>query len=273
MRKILLIFTIFCSVFYLQGFSQKIKSTNNDTNIYYSNQIENIAHYKYGNDSFNKIFLNNFKLKDSSKISRALNIIFLVVVEKNGSISFPISKPKLSNKYQYLVDIAQNNIKNSKKFIPAKLKGKAVRSYYRFDIHVCNNGYIHFSHFPEVINDQNSIVDYIEICEDLMELHSFSDPMPSFPGGQTAFDEYIKSNLKYPKEAKENGVEGRVILNFIVECDGSISDVLLQKGIGYGCDEEAIRLTEKSSPWISGKINDKPVRVQFILPIPFKLNE
>lgn len=93
-----------------------------------------------------------------------------------------------------------------------------------------------------------------------------------FSWWSNCFYEYIKSNLKYPKEAKENGVEGRVLLNFIIESDGSISDVILQKGIGYGCDEEAIRLIEQSSPWIPGKINDKPVRVQFILPIPFKLD-
>jgi TonB family protein len=172
-----------------------------------------------------------------------------------------------------LVDLAQNIIKNTKKFIPAKLKGKAVHSYYRFDIHICNNGYIHFSHYPEIKYDPNSIVDYIEICDDSIELKSYSDPMPSFQGGQTAFDDYIKNNLKYPKQAMEIGLEGRVILNFIIECDGSISDVLLQKGIGYGCDEEAIRLIERSPPWIPGKLNDKPVRVEFILPIIFNLNE
>ena len=273
MKKALFIFIVFCFAFYKLGFSQKIKQSKNDTNIYYSNQIENKAHFKYGNDTFNKIFLNKFKLKESSKISRTLNIIFLVIVEKNGSINFLRSKPILNNKYQYLVDLAQNIIKNTKKFIPAKLKGKAVRSYYRFDIHICHNGYIDFSHYPEIKYDPNSIVDYIEICNDSFELKSYSDPMPSFQGGQTAFDDYIKNNLKYPKQAMEIGLEGCVILNFIIECDGSISDVILLKGIGYGCDEEAIRLIEKSPPWIPGKLNDKPVRVQFILPISFKIDD
>jgi protein TonB len=273
MKKALFIFIVFCFAFNKLGFSQKIKQSKNDTNIYYSNQVESIAHFKYGNDTFNKIFLNNFKLKESSKISRTLNIIFLVIVEKNGSINFFRSKHILNNKYQYLVDIAQNIIKNTKKFIPAKLKGKAVRSYYRFDIHICYNGYVHISHYPEIKYDPSLIIDYIEICDNSMELYDYSDPMPSFPGGQTAFYEYLKSNLKYPNQAKENGVEGRVLINFIVESDGSISDVLLQKSIGYGCDEEAIRLIEQSPPWIPGKINDKPVRVQFILPISFKIDD
>lgn len=273
MKKHLFILIIFSFLIYKDGFSQKLKKIINDTSIYYASQVENYAHFKYGNDSFINIFLSNFKLKDSTKISRSFNIHFIVIVEKNGLISFPITKPKVSNKHQYLVDQAQIIIKKNKKFIPAKIKRKAVRSYYRFDIHICASGFIHFSHYPEIIYDPSLIVDYIEICDDSIELHSFSDPMPSFPGGQTAFYDYIKSNLKYPKQAKENGVEGHVLLNFIVESDGSISDVLLQKGIGYGCDEEAIRLIEQSSPWISGKINDKPVRVQFILPITFKFDE
>jgi protein TonB len=74
-----------------------------------------------------------------------------------------------------------------------------------------------------------------------MELHDYSDPMPSFPGGQTSFYEYLKNNLEYPKQAKEIGIVGRVLINFIVECDGDIFRCnTCKKAPASASDEEAI---------------------------------
>lgn len=93
------------------------------------------------------------------------------------------------------------------------------------------------------------------------------------PEGQEAFYKYISKSLKYPNAAKRENVEGRVYVQFIVNTDGSLTDVQVTKGIGFGCDEEAIRVIENAPKWTPGKQRGKPVRVRMSLPIIFKLNK
>ena len=79
-------------------------------------------------------------------------------------------------------------------------------------------------------------------------------------------------NVKYPKEAREKGIQGRVFITFIVEKDGSLTNFKVVRGIGHGCDEEAIRVAKMMPNWEPGKQRGKEVRVQFNLPIKFVLN-
>ena len=95
--------------------------------------------------------------------------------------------------------------------------------------------------------------------------------MPSFPGGDKKLREYLENNLKYPSQAREAGIAGRAFVTFVVEKDGSITDVKLLRGIGGGCDEEALRVVKAMPLWIPGKQRNIPVRVQFNLPIKFTL--
>jgi protein TonB len=83
--------------------------------------------------------------------------------------------------------------------------------------------------------------------------------------------EYIGNNLKYPKQALEQGVDGRVVVNFVVDENGRISDVKTVRGIGSGCDAEAERVVRSMPPWKAGKQNGKAVKVSFSLPILFEL--
>ncbi|MEE1000544.1 MAG: energy transducer TonB [Bacteroidales bacterium] len=92
-----------------------------------------------------------------------------------------------------------------------------------------------------------------------------------FPGGMEAMYAYIQKNLVYPEAAKEKGIEGRVFVSFIIEKDGSISNVKILRGIGGGCDEAAKEMVEKMPKWKPGKQRGKPVRFQFTLPIKFEL--
>ena len=94
-----------------------------------------------------------------------------------------------------------------------------------------------------------------------------------FPGGLDSMYAYIHKNLKYPELAKEKGIEGRVFVNFIIEKDGSISNVKILRGIGGGCDEAAKEVVEKMPKWKPGTQRGKPVRVQFNLPIKFELEK
>lgn len=95
----------------------------------------------------------------------------------------------------------------------------------------------------------------------------------SFPGGQKAMDAYFKKNIKYPDMAMKSGIQGIVYLQFVVEKDGSITNLKVLRGIGGGCDEEAIRVAEQMPKWNSGKQLNKPIREQFNIPVKFKLQE
>ncbi|MFA4852284.1 MAG: energy transducer TonB [Bacteroidales bacterium] len=95
--------------------------------------------------------------------------------------------------------------------------------------------------------------------------------MPLYPGGEEAMFKFIGDNTIYPIIAKEKGVSGTVIVTFVVEKDGSISNVNLLKDIGGGCGEEAVRVVKAMPRWIPGKQNGVNIRVQYNLPIRFTL--
>lgn len=92
-----------------------------------------------------------------------------------------------------------------------------------------------------------------------------------FPGGLDSMYAYIQKNLKYPEKAKAEGIEGRVFVQFVIEKDGSISNILIKRAIGGGCDEAAKEVIEKMPKWKPAKQRGKPVRCQFNLPIKFEL--
>lgn len=95
---------------------------------------------------------------------------------------------------------------------------------------------------------------------------------PTYPGGMDKFYAYIGENLKYPEEAKKNEIQGKVFMSFTVEKDGAINDVKVDRKLGYGTDEEAVRVLKSSKRWNPGLINGKPVRVKYNMPISFNLN-
>jgi len=94
----------------------------------------------------------------------------------------------------------------------------------------------------------------------------------SFPGGEEARLRFLQENLRYPVMAREAGIQGTVFITFVVERNGSITDVRILRGIGGGCDEEAIRVVREMPRWNPGRQRGKPVRVQFTMPIRFVLN-
>lgn len=90
-------------------------------------------------------------------------------------------------------------------------------------------------------------------------------------GGVGAFYSYISDKMKYPSQARRIGVEGRVFVQFVINVDGSLTDIKVIKGIGAGCDEEAIRVLQSAPPWKPGKQRGVPVRQRMVIPITFKL--
>ena len=97
------------------------------------------------------------------------------------------------------------------------------------------------------------------------------EQMPSFPGGQQALMDYLSNNVKYPVVAQENGVQGRVVVSFVVEKDGSITDVKVVKSVDPSLDKEAARVVKSMPRWIPGKQNGSAVRVKYNVPVSFRL--
>lgn len=94
---------------------------------------------------------------------------------------------------------------------------------------------------------------------------------PGFPGGTEAFYKYLSENIHYPEQAKAAGIQGRVVVGFVVMDDGSIVNVEVQRGIGGGCDEEAVRVVKAMPKWQPAVYNGKPCNVHYSLPVSFKL--
>ncbi len=97
------------------------------------------------------------------------------------------------------------------------------------------------------------------------------EQMPSFPGGPSALMQYLSSNIKYPVVAQENGVQGRVVVSFVVERDGSITDVQVARSVDPSLDREAQRVVRSMPKWIPGKQNGQAVRVKYNVPVAFRL--
>lgn len=102
-------------------------------------------------------------------------------------------------------------------------------------------------------------------------IYNIVEVMAEYPGGFEKMAEFLGKNIVYPEEAKEKNIQGTVLVSFVVEKNGKITDAKVVRSIGGGCDEEALRVVNAMPKWKPGKQNGKNVRVQFALPIKFKL--
>jgi len=118
----------------------------------------------------------------------------------------------------------------------------------------------------EVVISQAPVEEKVDTIFDVVETQ------PNPPGGMSGWNKYLSNNLKYPTQARRMGVEGTVIVVFVVNTDGSIQDVAVLRGIGGGCDEEAIKVVSEAPKWEPGKQRGRPVRTRMRLPIRFKLS-
>lgn len=128
-------------------------------------------------------------------------------------------------------------------------------------------------------NENTQVEEYVAPVKGIAEEESAEEAqifmvvesMPEYPGGEPALYAYLSENIKYPQMAKESGIQGRVFVTFVVERDGRVTDVRVLRGIGGGCDEEAIRVVDGMPKWTPGKQRGKSVRVQYNLPVKFTL--
>ncbi|MDH5397159.1 MAG: energy transducer TonB [Cyclobacteriaceae bacterium] len=109
-----------------------------------------------------------------------------------------------------------------------------------------------------------------EVVDDQLYLHADDMPLPE--GGYQAFYGFVGENLKYPRTAQRMNVEGKVFIQFVIDKKGNITEAQVIRGIGAGCDEEALRVINLAPQWLPGRQRGQSVRVRMVLPITFKLN-
>ena len=131
-------------------------------------------------------------------------------------------------------------------------------------------GYIH--NLPLVI-DPDKEAEYLAERKDTINAYDVVEQMPCFPGGQGKLVEFIEENMQYPKECAEKGIYGRVIVAFVVERDGQLSNIRVVKSVHPALDKEALRIVNLMPRWIPGKQNGVTVRVKYIIPIRFSVKK
>ena len=109
-----------------------------------------------------------------------------------------------------------------------------------------------------------------EVIEQSDKVFEVVDEMPSFPGGQSALFDFMAKNIKYPEVAEDNGIQGRVLVTFIVKKDGSLSDVRVAKSVDPSLDKEAVRIIKSMPKWNPGTHKGMYVNVKFTLPVTFR---
>jgi len=246
--------------------SEESNKDNNEDEIF--KIVENQPSFPGGADAEFKYFKENVKYPELAKKNDIEGIIYVwFVVEKDGSITNVKIQREIGGGCD---EEALRVIKNMPKWNPGTQKGAPVRVRL-FKV-------IQFSDSSKT-EDVFEGVEYDDIEEELPPTNSKEDEIfvfveynASFPGGVDARMKYLRENITYPKLAKESGIQGTVYLKFVVEKDGSITNVKVLRGIGGGCDEEAMRVVKNMPKWNPAKQRGKPVRVQFNMPIKFVLS-
>ncbi|MBP1646141.1 MAG: TonB family protein [Bacteroidetes bacterium] len=129
------------------------------------------------------------------------------------------------------------------------------------------------------VNAQDDKKEILEILDefgggkvDTSKVFTFVENEAEFPGGIDALGQFLASNIKYPQEAKEKKITGKIFLTFVIEKDGSINDIKILRDIGYGCGEEAKRVVKLMPKWKPANQKGKNLRQQFLLPVNFNLS-
>lgn len=187
-------------------------------------------------------------------------VVLTFVVETDGSLS---DVKILRGIGSGCDEEAARVVKASPKWIPGKQNGKKVRVQYSVPVSFALENNLGVVYGPE------PTVQGANIAEPVF---TAVEQQPAYPGGNEAFAKYLTANIKYPAEARKNKVQGRVITSFVVQKDGSITDVKIMRGIGYGADEEAVRVVKSMPKWNPGMQNGRPVNVVYTVPISFTLN-
>ena len=250
MNSLKTIFLISLSLFCLGSAQARqvavFDAPDNDTTIY--TIVDEMPRFPGGDSAMVAYITHNVHYPQTEKEKGIQGKVFVgFVVEKDGGISNVEVKRGIGAECDAE---AIRAVKEMPNWEPGKQSGVLVRTPISFKI---------------VDQPQAPAVDSIRMA--------VIDKMPAFPGGEEGVLDFIGTHIRYPKSARHQGISGRVFVNFVVEPDGSITNVKVLKGIGGGCDEEAVRVVKMMPNWIPGEKDGKKVRVSYTIPITFALSQ
>lgn len=249
----------------VEGFPTRVNSTKELVVVGYPSRrdsipsevfkvVEKMPEYPGGMDELIKFLAQNVRYPEMAKKE---NIEGMVVVQfiigKDGTIKDPHVVHGIGGGAN---EEALRVVNMMPKWKPGLQKGQAVNVQFNLPIRFMLEG--------EVIEKKG---------EASKEVFKVVEQMPSYPGGPADLLKFLATNINYPKAAKDAGIEGMVVIQYVIEKDGSISNAKVVKGIGSGCDEEALRVVNAMPNWTPGKQRGQVVPVQFNLPIRFKLDD
>lgn len=260
----------------------EVGCVDNDT-VY--NIVEQMPEFPGGAEAMMKSIAGNIKYPEAAIDKNIEGRVFVsFVIEKDGSVS---NVKVLRGIGGGCDEEAARVISSMPKWKPGKQKGEFVRVSYQipimFKLGQTNDEYKTTVKTVIAGDDEHSCKASTatfpdENMKDKMKpnangVYQIVEEMPQFPGGETKLMEYIAKNLTYPQEARDKGIDGRVFIGMVIEKDGSVSNVKVLRGIGSGCDEEAVRVIKSMPKWKPGMMKGEPVPVSYQIPINFKLAE
>ena len=220
--------------------------------------VEEAAMFPGGMEAMMKYLQENIKYPEQAKNNGVQGrVIVQFVVNKDGSIS----NDTVVRSVDPMLDAeAIRVVRNMPNWTPGKQKGEAVRVRFTLPVTFRLDG-----EGSKPVQKQVTVENAGE------EIFSVVEQMPEYPGGERELMKFLAMNIKYPKEAQEQGKQGRVIVQFVVEKDGSITDAKILKTVDPQLDAEALRVVNAMPNWTPGKQRGKEVRVIHALPIIFRL--
>ncbi len=262
MRLLPLFLMPFAAVFALHG--QKTASVGEGKII---ENPEIPAMYTGGPAEMNRFITNNLSYPADAVERNAQGlVVYTFVVEKDGTLS---NFNLIHRADSLLNEEALRILKLMPPWRPAKWKGDFVRSstYVPMYFRLNKNARV-----ARRAAQQNPVA---KVNEEIVnsEVYTIVDKMPVYTYGDEALADFISHQMRYPKEARQQGIEGRIICSFIVATDGSISNIEVIQGINSQLDKEAVRVLSLMPRWIPGENNGEKVNVKCLLPIDFKIDE
>jgi TonB family protein len=241
---------------------ERLVAAADTTPVYTS--VERVPEFPGGLEAFGKFLASNIKYPTSAREQKIQGrVILTFIVERDGTLS---NERVVRGITGDLDNEALRVMKLSPQWKPGMQNNRPVRVQYSVPINFA------------LAVDADTTKTTAPVRFSIASAQSGSDPVftsveqvPEFKDGLEAFGKFLAINIKYPKAARDNNVQGRVIITFVVEKDGSLSNMKVVRGIGSGCDEEAVRVLSISPAWKPGIQNGKPVKVQYSVPISFSL--
>jgi TonB family protein len=238
-----------------------------DDNVYSFVAMKNPPTYPGGMADFYKFISNTIQYPKSAKDENIQGTVYIsFVVEKDGSLADIKVDRKLGSGTD---EEAIRVLKLSKRWNPGLLDGNPVKVKYNIPVRFSIPGvqpraktsvYAPSKQTAPADGSDNAVYSYVSM-----------ETPPTYPGGMAQFYKFLGDNIQYPAIAKENKISGTVYLSFTIEKDGTINDVKVDRKLGFGTDEEAVRVVKLSQKWIPGVQNGKPVNVKYNIPVKFSL--